>query len=143
MGVLEREVAGSTTIFTQTGRFVLRSAWTAPGGCLFLADRMESYADSRLLMDVFLQGVSFAFYIFSVFLCILNAAMPIVIPKSLHVILIQVLQVESENKRKRSRHTSKGNMRSRHAPKGQRAHSPGHRPGYDEVMKCALKGQKH
>ena len=60
----------------------------------------------------------------------------------------------------------KGNMRSRHAPKGQRAHSPGqptkeraysgacssytvrgggrrsHRPGYDEAMKCALKGQK-
>ena len=35
-----------------------------------------------------------------------------------------------------------GNMRSRHAPKGQRAHSPGHRPGYDEAMKCALKGQK-
>ena len=58
-------------------------------------------------MDVFLQGVSFAFYIFPVFLCILNAAMPIVIPKSLHVILIQVLQVESENKRKRSRHASK------------------------------------
>ena len=24
-------------------------------------------------------------------------------------------------------------MRSRHAPKGQRAHSPGHRPGYDEA----------
>ncbi|MDY4786990.1 MAG: hypothetical protein SO158_06140, partial [Bacteroidaceae bacterium] len=42
----------------------------------------------------------------------------------------QVSQVESENKRKRSRH----------APKGQRAHSPGHRPGYDEAMKCALKG---
>ena len=32
---------------------------------------------------------------------------------------IQVSQVESENKRKRSRH----------APEGQRAHSPGHRPG--------------
>ena len=47
--------------------------------------------------------------------------------------LIQDSQVESENKRKRSRH----------APKGQRAHSPGHRPGYDEAMKCALKGQKH
>ena len=33
--------------------------------------------------------------------------------------LIQDSQVESENKRKRSRN----------APKGQRAHSPGHRPG--------------
>ena len=33
--------------------------------------------------------------------------------------LIHVSQVESENKR----------MRPRHAPKGQRAHSPGHRPG--------------
>ena len=33
--------------------------------------------------------------------------------------------------------------RSRHALKGQRAHSPGHRPGYDEALKCALKGQKH
>ena len=33
-------------------------------------------------------------------------------------------------------------MRSKHASKGQRAHSPGQRPGYDEVMKCALKGQK-
>ena len=52
------------------------------------------------------------------------------------VTLIQVSQIESENKRKRSKH----------APKGQRAHSPGHRPGYDEAMKCALKdlkGQKH
>ena len=49
------------------------------------------------------------------------------------VTLIQVSQIESENKRKRSRH----------APQGQRAHSPGHRPGYDEAMKCALKGQKH
>ena len=29
------------------------------------------------------------------------------------------------------------------ALKGQTAHSPGHRPGYDEAMKCALKGQKH
>ena len=47
--------------------------------------------------------------------------------------LIQDSQVESENKRKRSRH----------APKGQRAHSPGHRPGYNEAMECALKGQKH
>ena len=47
------------------------------------------------------------------------------------VTLIQVSQIESENKRKRSRH----------APKGQRAHSPGHRPGYDEAMKCALKGR--
>ena len=66
----------------------------------------------------------------------------------------QVPQVESENKRKRSRHTlkvnmrskhapkgnmrsrhtPKGNMRSKHAPKGQRAHSPGQRPGYDETM---------
>ena len=36
----------------------------------------------------------------------------------------QVPQVESENKRKRSKH----------APKGQRAHSPGQRPGYDETM---------
>ena len=36
----------------------------------------------------------------------------------------------------------KGNMRSRHAPKGQRAHSPGQRPGYDEAMNYALKGQK-
>ncbi|MDY5191239.1 MAG: hypothetical protein SPH53_01355, partial [Bacteroidaceae bacterium] len=33
--------------------------------------------------------------------------------------------------------------RSRYAPKGQRAHSPGHRPGYNEAMECALKGQKH
>ena len=71
--------------------------------------------------------------------------------------LIHVSQVESENKR----------MRPRHAPKGQRAHSPGQptkeraysgacssytergggrrsqRPGYDEAMKCALQGQKH
>ena len=46
----------------------------------------------------------------------------------------QVPQVESENKRKRSRHTLKVNMRSKHAPKGQRAHSPGQRPGYDETM---------
>ena len=44
-----------------------------------------------------------------------------------------VSQVESENKHKRSRH----------APEGQRAHSPGQHPGYDEAMKCALKGQKH
>ena len=36
----------------------------------------------------------------------------------------------------------KGNMRPRHAPKGQRAHSPGQRPGYDEAMNYALKGQK-
>ena len=33
---------------------------------------------------------------------------------------LRVSQVESENKRKRSRH----------APEGQRAHSPGHRPGH-------------
>ena len=31
----------------------------------------------------------------------------------------------------------------KHAPKGQQAQSLGHRPGYDEAMKCALKGQKH
>ena len=31
--------------------------------------------------------------------------------------------------------------RSRHAPKGQRAHSPGHCLGYDEAMKLK-KGQK-
>ena len=57
--------------------------------------------------------------------------------------ITHVSQVESENKRRRSRHAPKGNMRPRHAPKGQRAHSPGQRPGYDEAMKCALKGQKH
>ena len=44
-----------------------------------------------------------------------------------------VSQVESENKHKRSRH----------APEGQRAHSPGQRPGWNEAMMCALKGQKH
>ena len=48
------------------------------------------------------------------------------------VTLIQVSQIESENKRKRSKH----------APKGQRAHSPGHRPGYDEAMKCDEEGAK-
>ena len=35
------------------------------------------------------------------------------------------------------------NRRSRHAPKGQRAHSPGQRPGLVDRRKCALKGQKH
>ena len=44
--------------------------------------------------------------------------------------LIQDSQVESENKRKRSRH----------APKGQRAHSPGHRPGYDEAAQQKYPG---
>ena len=34
-------------------------------------------------------------------------------------------------------------LRSKRAPEGQRALSPGHRPGYDEAMKCALNGQKH
>ena len=84
--------------------------------------------------------------------------------------LTHVSQVESENKRKRSRHTPKGNMRSKHAPKGnmrsrhtpkgnmrskyapkgnmrskyapkgQRAHSPGQRPGYDETMSAPWRG---
>ena len=45
--------------------------------------------------------------------------------------LIQDSQVESENNRKRSRH----------APKGQRAHSPGHRPGYDETMSTPRRGK--
>ena len=31
-------------------------------------------------------------------------------------------------------------MRSRHAPKGQRAHSPGHRPGYDEAAQQKYPG---
>ena len=44
--------------------------------------------------------------------------------------LIHVSQVESENKR----------MRPRHAPKGQRAHSPGHRPGYDEAAQQKYPG---
>ena len=64
--------------------------------------------------------------------------------------LTHVSQVESENKRKRSRHTPKGNMRSKYAPKGnmrskyapkgQRAHSPGQRPGYDETMSAPWRG---
>ena len=29
------------------------------------------------------------------------------------------------------------------APKGQKANSPGHRPGYKDVIRFALKGQKH
>ena len=34
------------------------------------------------------------------------------------------------------------NMRSRSGLKAQQAHSPGQRPGWNEAMKCALKGQK-
>ena len=34
------------------------------------------------------------------------------------------------------------NLRSRSGLKAQQAHSPGQRPGWNEAMKCALKGQK-
>ena len=34
------------------------------------------------------------------------------------------------------------NMLLNSAPKGQKANSPGHRPGYKDVIRFALKGQK-
>ena len=34
------------------------------------------------------------------------------------------------------------NMLSNSAPKGQKANSPGHRPGYKDAVRFALKGQK-
>ena len=52
---------------------------------------------------------------------------------------INIIQV-SQVKKGRS---LKGSKRSRCAPKGQQAHSPGRRPGWVEAMKCALQGQKH
>ena len=45
--------------------------------------------------------------------------------------------------KKRTVPNLKGSKRSRCGLKAQQAHSPGHRPGWVEAMKCALQGQKH